>query len=107
MGAEIVDNFAEERKQSGVLPNTLSASFPSVPSGFALLRGCGWKVEASTAAACHSEAGAKAVASPILVASGVAVNLAQRTVRFSVGRTTTRAEVERAAKMIAAGVRKS
>ncbi len=81
------------------LPNTLNVSFTGI-SGGELLAGVP-EVAASLGSACH--AGRETV-SPVLAAMGVSPERARGAVRFSVGRPTTRAEVEEAAALlIAAG----
>jgi cysteine desulfurase len=77
------------------LPNTLNVSFPGL-AGCDLMAGVP-EVAASLGSACH--AGMEAV-SPVLAAMGVSAAVARGAVRFSVGRPTTRAEVEQAAALI-------
>lgn len=75
------------------LPNTLHVSFPRV-SGRALLAAAADVVAASVGSACHSERDA---VSGVLAAMGADAARAAGAVRLSVGRNTTRDEVERAA----------
>jgi cysteine desulfurase len=82
---------------AGRLPSTLNVSFPGV-SGAELMAGVP-EVAASLGSACH--AGVEAI-SPVLAAMGVAPEVARGAVRFSVGRPTTRAEVEQAAALLIA-----
>lgn len=82
------------------LPNTLNVSFPGL-SGRAILEGLP-ELAASLGAACH---GAEEKPSPVLTAMGLPPDLAMSAIRFSVGRPTTRAEVERAAELVLARVR--
>jgi cysteine desulfurase len=77
------------------LPNTLNVSFPGL-SGAELMAGVP-EVAASLGSACH--AGREAV-SPVLAAMGVSAEVGRGAVRFSVGRPTTRAEVEEAAALL-------
>jgi cysteine desulfurase len=77
------------------LPNTLNVSFPGL-SGRAILSGL-WDLEASVGAACH---GNEEYPSPILNVMGIAPEVALGAVRLSVGRPTTLAEVEEAARLI-------
>ena len=77
------------------LPNTLNVSFPGI-SGGELMAGVP-EVAASLGSACH--AGQEAI-SPVLAAMGVPPGVARGAVRFSVGRPTTRAEVEQAAALL-------
>jgi len=89
-----------------LLPNTLSASFKGIPSGRALLDACDGVIEASTAAACHSavaisdEDQGEFQGSPILVRSGVAPEWSRGAIRLSVGRATTKEEIDRAAHVL-------
>jgi cysteine desulfurase len=78
------------------LPNTLSIGFPGADAAF-LLDALADEVAASAGAACHA---GTATVSHVLQAMGVAPALAAATVRLSVGRFTTAAEVERAAGLI-------
>ncbi|MCD6672286.1 MAG: cysteine desulfurase [Burkholderiaceae bacterium] len=79
------------------LPNTLHVSFPGV-SGRMLLDEAGDVVAASAGSACHSEHDA---VSGVLAAMGVDAARAAGAVRLSVGGSTTRDEVERAAEALA------
>ncbi|MEJ2070043.1 MAG: cysteine desulfurase NifS, partial [Syntrophobacterales bacterium] len=81
------------------LPNTLNVSFPGL-SGRAILSGI-WELEASVGAACHGD---EEHPSPVLTAMGVSAEAALGAVRLSVGRTTSPAEVEEAARLILARV---
>jgi len=81
------------------LPNTLNVSFPGL-SGRAILSGI-WEMEASVGAACHGD---EEHPSPVLTAMGVSPEVALGAVRLSVGRTTTPADVEKAAQLILARV---
>ena len=77
------------------LPNTLNVSFVGL-AGCDLMAGVP-EVAASLGSACH--AGMEAV-SPVLAAMGVSPEVARGAVRFSVGRPTTRTEVEEAAALL-------
>jgi cysteine desulfurase len=77
------------------LPSTLNVSFPGI-SGAELMAGVP-EVAASLGSACH--AGVEAV-SPVLAAMGVSPEIARGAVRFSVGRPTTREEIEQAAVLL-------
>lgn len=79
------------------LPNTLHVSFPGV-SGRALLGEAADVVAASVGSACHSE---HDTVSGVLAAMGADAARAAGAVRLSVGRGTTRKEVERAAEALA------
>jgi cysteine desulfurase len=81
------------------LPNTLNVSFPGL-SGKAILSGLP-DLEASVGAACHSD---HECSSPVLTAMGVTPPAMLGALRLSVGRPTTMAEVEEAARLILARV---
>jgi cysteine desulfurase len=91
----VLNGHASER-----LPNTLNVSFPGL-SGRAILSSL-WELEASVGAACHGD---EEHPSPVLTAMGVPPEVALGAVRLSVGRTTTQAEVEEAARLLLARVR--
>jgi len=82
------------------LPNTLSASFYKVEAN-TLLSEVGDDVAASAGAACHSD---EVHMSHVLEAMGVSKEWAMGTCRFTVGRETTPAEIDRAALIIASAV---
>jgi len=84
------------------LPNTVNASFPSARSDHLLLALDSRGLAASAGAACASGG---VEPSPVLRAMGVPRELAICAVRFSLGRTTTADEVERAAVIVADAVR--
>ena len=71
------------------LPNTLNVSFVAQIGSVVLARLEG--VAASTGSACHS---GSVQLSPVLKAMNVAPEIAMGAVRFSLGRTTTREEIE-------------
>ena len=78
------------------LPNTLSVSFPGVDAS-TLLAEIGDRVAASAGAACHAEG---VELSTVLEAMRVPLEYAMGTVRFSVGRSTSTDEVDRAAELV-------
>lgn len=78
------------------LPNTLNLLFPGV-SGRALLQSCN-RVMASNGSACHADSEEP---SAVLQALGIARAAALGAVRLSLGRTTSRAEIEAAAAELA------
>jgi cysteine desulfurase NifS/selenium donor protein len=84
------------------LPNTLNVSFRSVEAN-TLLAEIGEQVAASAGAACHAES---VDVSPVLEAMEVPLEYAMGTVRFSVGRLTTEAEVDRAVQVVSAAVKR-
>ncbi|MBT3217549.1 MAG: cysteine desulfurase [Proteobacteria bacterium] len=82
------------------LPNTLNVRFPGVRGSQMLARTT--EVAASTGSACH-ESGESP--SPVLLAMGLEPEEALQSVRLSVGRQTTEAEVDGAAKALIASWR--
>jgi cysteine desulfurase len=82
------------------LPNTLSLSFRGLEAN-RLLEEIGLDVAASAGAACH--AGAVSI-SHVLEAIGLPVEWAQGTLRFSVGRMTTAAEIDQAIAAVVTAV---
>ncbi|QDV20573.1 Cysteine desulfurase [Gimesia panareensis] len=83
-GEDVVLNGHPELR----LPNTLNVSFPGHIGGEILAR-LPW-LAASTGSACH--AGSVEI-SPVLAAMGVSQEIGLGAVRFSLGRTTTQAEI--------------
>ena len=84
------------------LPNTLSVAFRGLEAP-ALLAQVGDRVAASPGAACHSSG---VVPSTVLAAMRVPPEDAKGTVRFSVGRGTTEAEVDAATAVVAEAARR-
>jgi cysteine desulfurase len=82
------------------LPNTLSLCFRGVDAD-ALLAAVSDQVAASAGAACH-QGGVEI--SEVLRAMNVPTEWARGTVRFSVGRETTEAQIDRAVEVVARGV---
>ena len=82
------------------LPNTLNVSFAGI-EGNALLAATP-EVAASTGSACHA---GRTEPSAVLLAMGVAPELALGAVRLSLGRRTTQEEVDRAIPLLAGQVR--
>ncbi len=78
------------------LPNTLSVAFPGVDARDLLARLP--ELAASPGSACHS---GESEPSAVLAAMGVERGLALGTIRFSTGRETTEADVDRAAELVA------
>jgi cysteine desulfurase len=85
LGDRIVLNGHPERR----LPNTLNVSFRGVRGSEVLARLP--QIAASTGSACHT---GSEHPSPVLEAMGVPAELALGAVRFSLGRTTTRDEID-------------
>ena len=82
------------------LPNTLSAALPGTDAGHLLERLP--EVAASAGAACHA---GQSTPSHVLRAMGVPAGIARSTLRLSVGRPTTEAEIDAAAAAIARAAR--
>jgi cysteine desulfurase len=83
------------------VPNTLSVCFRGIDS-HTLLAAIHHRVAASTGSACHSQ---EAKISSVLQAMNVPAEWARGAVRFSVGRFTTRAEIDTALEVLAGAVR--
>lgn len=83
------------------LPNTSSVSFRGVDAGLVLAE-IGDRLAASAGAACHADQVEK---SPVLHALGVSDDWAMGTIRISLGRQTTAAEVEEAVGILSAAVK--
>jgi cysteine desulfurase len=84
------------------LPNTLSVSFRGIEAN-TLLAEIGEQVAASAGAACHAD---DIDVSTVLEAMHVPIDWAMGTVRFSVGRSTTSKDVDRAAEIVAQAVQR-
>lgn len=82
------------------LPNTLSISFKNMEAN-RILEKIESQVAASAGAACHSD---RVEISPVLKAMKVPLQWAKGTLRFSTGRMTTEAEINRAVKIIAESI---
>jgi cysteine desulfurase len=79
------------------LPNTLSVVFPGVAGHEILQRAS--DVYASTGSACHSGSGSR---SATLENLGLSVEIARGTVRLSLGRDTTAAQIQQASQSLVA-----
>ncbi len=84
------------------LPNTLSISFLGVKANV-LLEELDAEVAASAGAACHADS---VEISSVLKAMNIQEEWAQGTLRFSLGRNTTKAEIHKAARVISIAVKK-
>lgn len=80
---------------TGRLPNTSSVSFRSIEAGAVISELS--DVAVSAGAACHSD---HVVVSPVIAAMGLPMEYAMGTIRFSVGRYTTPAEIDRAIERV-------
>ncbi len=85
------------------LPNTSSCAFPGFDANLLLSR-LADEVAASAGAACHTD---EVTPSHVLSAMGVGLATARATVRFSVGRFTTAADVDEGARRVIAVVTES
>ncbi len=85
------------------LPNTVNLSFYGREAN-RILEEIGLDVAASAGAACHSDT---VEISHVLTAMKVPNDWARGTIRFSVGKMTTTAEIDRAAEVVAAAVNQS
>ncbi|HVJ80380.1 MAG TPA: cysteine desulfurase family protein [Planctomycetia bacterium] len=86
-------------EQADRLPNTLFVSFLGVRGAEALAATPG--IAASTGSACHT---GRSEQSPTLAAMGVAEEVGRGAVRFSLGRETDEATIERAVSLLAAAL---
>ena len=84
------------------LPNTASLSFKGLEAN-RILEEIGLEVAASAGAACHADT---VELSHVLIAMGVPVEWAKGTLRFSVGKMTTEAEIDKAIRVVADAVDK-
>jgi len=84
------------------LPNTLSISFRGVEAN-TLLSEIGEKVAASAGAACHAD---QVDVSAVLEAMHVPIEYAMGTVRFTVGRRTTKEEIDQAVEVAISAVQR-
>jgi cysteine desulfurase len=96
MIVEKVDDCAVNGSTEHRLPNTSNISFPGI-EGNALLASLP-DLAVSSGSACTSS---HPEASPVLLAMGVRQELAKASLRLSLGRFSTKDEVERAAERIA------
>ena len=84
------------------LPNTASIAFKGLEANL-LLEEMGSQVAASAGAACHADT---VELSHVLIAMGIPLEWAKGTLRFSVGRMTTEAEIDKAVRIVAEAVDK-
>lgn len=83
------------------LPNTLSVCFRNLEAN-RILEAIGLDVAASAGAACHSD---RVEISHVLEAMAVPIDYAKGTLRFSTGRMTTEAEIDRAIEVVVSAVK--
>ncbi|XP_054159467.1 selenocysteine lyase-like [Oppia nitens] len=81
---------------NGRLPNTTSLSFCESHPIAGKILATTTSLRASMGAACHSHNMKKEIPSKVLLASGLSAELAQRTIRLSTGRQTTKDDIDRA-----------
>ncbi|MCK9296600.1 MAG: cysteine desulfurase [Desulfobulbaceae bacterium] len=98
LGSAVALNGHPEKR----LPNTLSLGFRGLAAN-RILEEIGLDIAASPGAACHSD---QVDISHVLQAMGIEPEWAMGTLRFSLGRMTTAAEIDRALTVIIAAVRK-
>jgi len=84
------------------LPNTASISFKGLEAN-RILEEIDLTVAASAGAACHADT---VELSHVLIAMGVPVEWAKGTLRFSVGKMTTEAEIDKAIRSVTGAVKK-
>ena len=84
------------------LPNTLNISFKGLEAN-RILEDIGLEVAASAGAACHSDS---VVISHVLKAMGTPLEWAKGTIRFSVGRMTTEAQIDKTIRVVVDAVNK-
>jgi cysteine desulfurase len=96
-----VPDLARHGDPSRLLPNTLSVRFPNVRGADVLAHAPA--VAASTGSACHD---GHDVAPAAIVAMGILPASALGTVRLTLGRSTTGADVERASEALASAFRR-
>ena len=90
-----LDGLRRNGHPKSCLPNTLSLSFHRLEANTILAQLP--EVAASAGAACHSDS---ITISPVLEAMGVPIDWAMGTIRFSVGKMTTEAEIDAAAAAV-------
>lgn len=99
----LLDQFGDSVVRNGHpterLPNTLNVSFIGSQGADLLQRLDG--VAASTGSACHAD---HATASPVLAAMGLSRDRAAGAIRFSLGRSTTRHEIEHVVQQLTSTV---
>ena len=102
---KIADRLADVRlngHETLRLPNTLSLSFRGLEAN-RILEEIGLEVAASAGAACHADT---IQISHVLEAMAVPEAWAMGTLRFSLGRMTTEAEIDRAAEVVCQAVKR-
>ncbi|CAG2174656.1 unnamed protein product [Oppiella nova] len=85
-----------QNSPSGRLPNTTSLAFHKPCLIGSKILALTPNLRASLGAACHSSQTKAGNPSKVLIASGVSVELAQRTIRLSTGRDTTNDDIDKA-----------
>jgi cysteine desulfurase len=96
------DQIALNGHPTGRLPNTLNVSF--IGRAGSEILACMENVAASTGSACHS---GSVELSPVLKAMKVPPHIGMGAIRFSLGRTTTREEIEATVALLAKAVTQS
>jgi cysteine desulfurase len=104
LSSGILEQLPEVKRNGAIhncLPNTLSLSFPGVDATVLLTSMKG--IAASAGAACHSD---RTDISAVLTAMGVPIHYAMGTIRFSLGRMTTEADIQKAIPIITESYKK-
>ncbi|OQY57994.1 MAG: cysteine desulfurase NifS [Desulfobacteraceae bacterium 4572_88] len=98
--AKAVPNIRLNGHSEKRLPNTLNLSFPNLEAN-RILEEIGLEIAASAGAACHADT---VEISHVLEAMKLPLEYAKGTLRFSTGKMTTRAETDRAIRVISDAV---
>ena len=96
LGLLEIELAVSNNKRSKRLPNTVHVSFPYV-DGASLLSGLSSQIAVSNGSACNS---ASVEPSHVLTAMGIERSLAYASLRLSIGRYTTAADIEKAIRII-------
>jgi cysteine desulfurase len=95
-----IDNLQRNGHPEHCLPNTLSVSFQHVEAN-TLLEQISVEVAASAGAACHAD---QVTVSTVLKAMNLSLDYAMGTIRFTTGKATTPADIDRTVKIVAEAV---
>ena len=99
-GLSGIELAISNNREAERLPNTSHYSFPYV-DGASLLTALGRKIAVSNGSACNS---ASVAPSHVLLSMGIERSLAYASIRLSIGRFTTEAEIDKAIKLISTTV---
>jgi len=95
-GLSRIELAVSNNRHTQRLPNTSHFSFPYV-DGASLLTALGRRIAVSNGSACNS---ASVAPSHVLLSMGIEPSLAYASIRLSIGRFTTEAEIDKAIKLI-------